>query len=50
MNDTLTNVIKIRSFRPSDAEVCKRLYCEGRIAGKQSENDTGLDIDDIQNA
>jgi ribosomal protein S18 acetylase RimI-like enzyme len=50
VNDALINVVKIRSFRPSDAEVCKRLYLEGRISGTNSENDTGLDIDDIQSA
>lgn len=49
VNDVSTNMVAmIRSFRPSDAEVCKRLYYEGRIAGKNAENDTGLDIDDIQ--
>lgn len=50
VNDALTNQVMIRSFRAADAEICKRLYAEGRIAGKNAENDTGLDIDDIQNA
>lgn len=49
VNDVSTNLIAtIRSFRPADAEICKKLYSEGRIFGKNAENDTGLDIDDIQ--
>ena len=40
--------VTIRSFRPEDAEACKRLYHEGLLGGQQlAENDTGLDIDDI---
>jgi ribosomal protein S18 acetylase RimI-like enzyme len=35
--------ITIRSFQACDAEACRLLYLEARIA----ENDTGLDIDDI---
>lgn len=38
--------ITIRSFEPRDAEACRALYLDGRIA----ENDTGLDIDDIEAA
>lgn len=40
----------IRSFRASDLPACKKLYSEGLIGGKIAENDTGLDIDDIENA
>ncbi|GIW75473.1 MAG: hypothetical protein KatS3mg104_0536 [Phycisphaerae bacterium] len=40
----------IRSFRPGDLEACRRLYREGLIGGQIAENDTGLDIDDIDGA
>src|ERR1022692_3954138 len=38
----------IRSFRPSDLPACRKLYVEGLLGGKLAENDTGLDIDDIE--
>ena len=38
----------IRSFRPQDLPVCSRLYREGLLGGTLAENDTGLDIDDIE--
>ena len=38
---------KIRSFRPADLPECRKLYVEGLLGGKLAENDTGLDIDDI---
>jgi ribosomal protein S18 acetylase RimI-like enzyme len=41
---------KIRSFTPADQVACNRLYREGLISGGLSENDTGVDLDDIQNA
>jgi ribosomal protein S18 acetylase RimI-like enzyme len=41
--------IAIRSFRPEDAPACAKLYQEGLIGGRIAENDTGLDLDDIQN-
>ncbi len=37
----------IRSFRPEDLPACRKLYAEGLLGGKLAENDTGLDIDDI---
>src|ERR1043166_958602 len=40
----------IRSFAPRDAAVCKSLYIEGLVGGKIAENDTGIDIEDIQGA
>lgn len=40
----------IRSFRASDLPACRKLYSEGMIGGKIAENDTGLDIDDIESA
>jgi ribosomal protein S18 acetylase RimI-like enzyme len=42
--------IKIRSFQPTDEPHCRKLYAEGLIGGKLADNDTGLDIDDIQQA
>jgi ribosomal protein S18 acetylase RimI-like enzyme len=38
---------KIRSFTPQDLQVCRKLYWEGLIGGKIAENDTALDLDDI---
>lgn len=40
----------IRSYRSSDLPACRTLYVEGLIGGKIAENDTGLDIDDIDHA
>src|SRR5262245_44109026 len=40
----------VRSFRPDDLDPCRKLYVEGLLGGKLAENDTGLDIDDIQSA
>jgi ribosomal protein S18 acetylase RimI-like enzyme len=40
--------ILIRSFQPGDLDACRRLYHEGLIGGQIAENDTGLDIDDIE--
>jgi ribosomal protein S18 acetylase RimI-like enzyme len=42
--------VKIRSFRRDDLRTCTKLYREGLIGGKIAENDTGLDIDDIETA
>jgi len=41
---------KIRQFRPADLPRCRKLYVEGLLGGKLAENDTGLDIDDIEAA
>jgi ribosomal protein S18 acetylase RimI-like enzyme len=38
----------VRSFRRADLPVCRKLYVEGLLGGKLAENDTGLDIDDIE--
>lgn len=40
----------VRSFRPEDLDRCRTLYVEGLLGGKLAENDTGLDIDDIESA
>jgi ribosomal protein S18 acetylase RimI-like enzyme len=41
---------KIRSFTAADQAACVVLYREGLISGGISENDTGVDLDDIQAA
>jgi ribosomal protein S18 acetylase RimI-like enzyme len=38
----------IRSFKPEDGETCRRLYTDGLLGGKLSENDTCSDLDDIR--
>ena len=40
----------VRSFRRDDIQACTQLYVEGLLGGKIAENDTGLDIDDIESA
>ena len=42
--------ITIRSFRSSDLPICAQLFRDGLIGGQIAENDTALDIDDIDNA
>ena len=42
--------ITIRTFRPEDAEACNELYRDGLLGGKIADNDTGLDMDDVQAA
>src|SRR3954469_12717488 len=42
--------VTVRSFRQEDLPVCRQLYSEGLLGGKLAENDTGLDIDDIDSA
>src|SRR5215212_5693124 len=42
--------IQIRSYRPSDLPACRQLYVGGLVGGRLAENDTGLDIDDIETA
>ena len=40
----------IRTYAAHDAEACAALYREGLLGGKIAENDTGLDMDDVQAA
>src|SRR4051794_27632185 len=40
----------IRSFRAGDLTAVGQLYREGLLGGKIAENDTGLDMDDIEQA
>jgi ribosomal protein S18 acetylase RimI-like enzyme len=45
-----TRAFIIRSFRSEDLPACRVLYREGLLGGALAENDTGLDIDDIESA
>jgi ribosomal protein S18 acetylase RimI-like enzyme len=40
--------VQVRSFRREDLPTCVKLYREGLVGGRIAENDTGLDIDDIE--
>ena len=42
--------VKIRTYEPRDRDVVKHLYVEGLIGGHISPNDTGIDIEDVQEA
>jgi ribosomal protein S18 acetylase RimI-like enzyme len=42
--------IQVRSFRKEDLPACRKLYLQGLLGGKLAENDSGLDIDDIERA
>lgn len=38
----------IRTFTPNDQVACLKLYRDGLLGGAIAENDTGLDLDDIE--
>lgn len=42
--------VQIRSYTDDDQEACSALYKDGLLGGHLAENDTGLDIDDIESA
>jgi ribosomal protein S18 acetylase RimI-like enzyme len=42
--------IRVRSFRAEDLPACRKLYVQGLLGGRLAENDSGLDIDDIEHA
>ena len=50
MESPSDNPVAIRSFRACDSPACKKLYAEALLGGKLAENDTGLDIDNIESA
>ena len=50
MDDQLQIRATIRSYRAEDQAACSALYIDGLIGGKIAENDTGYDIDHIQQA
>ncbi len=47
---TTSAPVTIRSFKRDDLPTCSTLYREGLIGGRIAENDTALDIDDIETA
>src|SRR5947209_8054916 len=50
MNGTSDISYTIRRYETRDRDACIRLYREGLLGGKIAENDSGLDIDDIDAA
>ena len=50
MDSTGDIPFRIRSFKREDLPACRQLYVEGLLGGKLAENDSGLDIDDIEQA
>ncbi len=40
--------VSIRSFQPRDQSACDNLYRAGLLGGTLAENDSGLDLDDIE--
>ena len=40
----------IRNFQPGDQPACLKLYRDGLLGGAIADNDTGVDLDDIQSA
>jgi len=42
--------VKVRTYQPRDRDVVKHLYVEGLIGGHIAPNDTGIDIEDVQEA
>lgn len=48
MSNLADSPFSIRSFTPDDQVACKRLYTEGLIACAIAPNDTGWDIDNIE--
>ena len=50
MTQTADPSFTIRSFCAPDAPACQKLYLEGLLGGRIAENDTGLDINDIDAA
>ncbi len=50
MTHPADNPFTIRSFRREDTDACRKLYVDGMILGSIADNDTGVDIDDIEAA
>ncbi len=50
MSDAAKADFEIRSFRADDSAACEALFHQGLVGGGIAENDSGLDIDDIQSA
>src|SRR3954464_9925878 len=50
MTEVWEQPVIVRSFTSGDLPACQKLYREGLLGGKLAENDSGLDIDDIEAA
>jgi ribosomal protein S18 acetylase RimI-like enzyme len=50
MTEVWDQPVLVRSFKSTDLAACQKLYKEGLLGGKLAENDSGLDIDDIEAA
>src|SRR4051812_30816623 len=48
MNGPQNMLVTVRPYKKKDLADCRKLYKEGLLGGKIAENDTGLDIDDIE--
>jgi len=48
MNEPADIPATVRSYRKEDLPACRLLYRDGLLGGQLAENDTGLDIDDIE--
>ena len=48
--ENLDDRLIVRSYSPTDQNVVSRLYTEGLLAGQIAPNDTGADIENIQDA
>jgi len=48
MNGPQNMLVTVRPYEGKDLQSCRTLYKEGLLGGKIAENDTGLDIDDIE--
>ena len=50
MTEVWDQPVHVRTFKSGDLPACQKLYREGLLGGKLAENDSGLDIDDIESA
>lgn len=48
--DGLEDALEVRSYKPDDQTTVSRLYVVGLLAGQIAPNDTGADIENIQEA
>jgi ribosomal protein S18 acetylase RimI-like enzyme len=50
MSQATEQPLAVRSFCAADSPACQKLFLEGLLGGKIAENDTALDINDIDSA
>ncbi len=48
--DSIYKSLKVRTFKPPDQATVSRLYTEGLLAGQIAPNDTGADLDNVEEA